>query len=87
MDKVTKEKMKKKFDICFVMAKENIAFRKYSAIYELEQRHGVDLGFAYHTKDSAKKFTHYIAETQRDSFLQEVSSFNGWFNRCKQHRE
>ena len=66
MDETTKKRMGKKFDICYVMAKENLAFAKYPA---LEARHGVDLGFAYKTKDSAKNFTHYIAESQRKQFI------------------
>ena len=40
----------KKFDICYVIAKESMAFRKYPALHAL---HGVDLGFAYKTTDSA----------------------------------
>ena len=36
MDKSLEEKMGKKFDICYVLAKENLAFRKYPAIHELE---------------------------------------------------
>jgi len=39
-----------------------MAFRKYPALHELEICHGVDLGPAYKTKDSAKNFVHYIAE-------------------------
>ena len=74
MDKTVQEKMKKKFDICFVMAKENMAFRKYPALHELEVRHGVDLGESYKTKDSAKVFTYYVAETQRHDFLHSLSS-------------
>ena len=63
MDKSLQEKMGKKFDIYYVLAKENMAFRKYPAIHELEIRHGIDLGHSYATKDSAKLFTHYIAES------------------------
>ena len=37
-----------------------MAFLKYPAILELEEHHGVDVGFAYRTKGSAKIFTHYI---------------------------
>ena len=75
MDAITKERLKKKFDVCYLLAKENMAFLKYPAILELEERHGVDVGFAYRTKDSAKIFTHYIAESQRQCFLaQEFSS-------------
>jgi len=46
-------KLKKKFDACYSLAKENVAFVKYLAILELEECHGVD-GFAYKAKDSAK---------------------------------
>ena len=73
MDKTVQGKMKK-FDICFVMAKENMAFRKYPALHELEVRHGVDLGDSYKTKDSAKVFTFYVAETQCHNFLHSLSS-------------
>ena len=66
MNAVTKERLKKKFDIYFLLAK---AFLKYPAILELEEHHGVDDGFAYRTKNSAKIFTHYIAESQRQCFL------------------
>ena len=74
MDQTVKDQMKKKFDICYAMAKENIAFRKYPALHELEVRHGVDLGSTYKTKDSAKQFTFYIAEAQRQDFMDDLSS-------------
>ena len=54
MDQALKERMRKKFDICSVMTKENMAFRKYSALHELETRHDVELGSAYKTKDLPK---------------------------------
>ena len=74
MDDQVMERMKKKFDICYIMAKEGIAFRKYPALHELEVRHGVDLGFAYRTKDSAKTFTHFIADSQRQDLFHKLSS-------------
>ena len=66
-------RMRRKFDLCYLMAKEGIAFVKYAALYELEARHDVDLGHAYKTAPSAKLFTHYIAESQRQQFLQVLS--------------
>ena len=60
-----RERIKKKFDISFVVAKEHIPFLKYPAIHELEERHGVDLGPTYKNRDSARNFVHYIAESQR----------------------
>ena len=46
MDATTRERMKRKFDISYVMAKEGMAFSKYPALYNLEGRHEVDLGVA-----------------------------------------
>ena len=65
--------MKRKFDICYVIAKENLSFHKYPVLHELEEYHGVDLGFAYNTEVSAQTFTHYIAESRRQSFLNTFS--------------
>ncbi len=39
-----KARLRRKFDICYMMAKEGMAFEKFAAIYELEQRHDVELG-------------------------------------------
>lgn len=76
MEKTLQQKMCKKFDICYVLAKENLAFCKYPAIHELESRHGVDLGQSYATKDSAKSFTHYIAKSQRSAFMENLSTMH-----------
>ena len=65
MDPAVRERIKKKFDISFVLAKEHNPFLKYPAIHELEERHGVDLGATYNNRDSARNFVHYIAESQR----------------------
>ena len=62
--------MRHKFDLCYLMAKEGIAFEKYVVLYELEARHGADLSYAYKTAPSAKLFTHYIAESQCQQLLQ-----------------
>ena len=76
MDKTLEEKMCKKFDICYLLPKENLAFRirKYPAIHELETRHGIDLGQKYAIKDSAKTFTHFIADSQCSAFLESLST-------------
>ena len=74
IDRTVKERMIKKFDICFVIAKEGLAFRKYPSLHELEVRHGVDLSFSYKTKTSAAAFTHYIAKSHQQLFVQSVSA-------------
>ena len=49
LDRDTRVRMERKFELCFVMAKESIPFIKYPAIMQLEERQGVDLGHAYRT--------------------------------------
>ena len=80
MDKAVQECMKWKFDICYVMAKESMRFRKYTALHELEEHHGVDLSFAYKTNVSAKTFTHYIAESQHQTFLESLSASSNFYS-------
>ena len=76
MDSAVQARMKRKFDICYVMAKESLTFHKCPALHKLEEHHGVDLGFAYKTEVSAQTFTHYITESQRQSFLNAFSKSN-----------
>ena len=54
MDRAVQARTKRKCDICYVMAKESLRFRKYPALHELEEHHGFDLGFAYKTEVSAQ---------------------------------
>jgi len=78
LDTVSRERLRRKFDISFVMAKEGLPFTKYAPLYELEARHEVDLGLSYNNDVSAKCFTHYIAESQRKAhkkFAEESVSF------------
>ncbi len=73
LDEPERARMRRKFDVCYLMAKEGIAFEKYTSLCELEARYEVDLGHAYRNAPSAKSFTHYIAQAQRQQFLQSLS--------------
>lgn len=74
LEESVKTKMKLKFDICYLMAKEGMAFEKYPSLHQLESRHGVSIGSNYATPQSAKLFTHYIALAQRESFFTQISA-------------
>jgi len=76
MDPASKERLKKKFDISYVLAKENLPFTKYPAIHELLERHGVELGFSYKTRELSRNFSHYIAENQRHTISCPVLNFS-----------
>jgi hypothetical protein len=69
LDDALKAKLKAKFEICYVLAKEGLAFVKYAPFHALADHQGVKLGQTYKTPDSAKVFTHFIAEAQRKAIL------------------
>ncbi len=67
-------KIKHKFEICFTLAKEGVAFAKYPTFHSLAERQGVNLGSSYRGSDYAQQFTYYIAEAQRGAFVDLLSS-------------
>ena len=76
LDVATRERLQKKF---YLLAKENLPYTKYPSIHEFLERHGVELGFSYKTRESAHNFTHYIAEKNFNfySFLMDGSTDKG----------
>ena len=73
-DDSEKEKLKRKFEICYVLAREGIAFFKYPTFHALAESQGVDIGSSYKGADCAKTFTYFIEESQRQSFLHSLST-------------
>ena len=80
MDATQKVRMMHKFEICYVIAREGLAFLKYPALHALAERQGVELGSSYKRNDCASLFVHYIAEAQRNAFLQSISAKIKFFN-------
>ena len=76
LDEREKVRMKHKFEICYVLAREGIAFLMYPIFHALAERQGVELGSLYKTPDSARLFTHFIAESQRERFRLSLSTSN-----------
>ena len=74
LDDATRLRMKRKFDVCYLMARECLSFTKYPLILELESRRGVDIGSAYKSDVSARSFAHFIAERQRQKFFSFMSN-------------
>lgn len=44
-----------------MLCKENLSFSKMSAICELQQKHGVNLGHSYMSRQACTTFVEYIA--------------------------
>ena len=68
-----RRKLRTKFDIAYFVATEQLAYRKYPRICELEARHGVNLGSSYLHENAGKEFVHYIAESRRQDLLSTLS--------------
>ena len=45
-----------KFEIAYVICKENMAFMKMAPLCALEERHGVDLGSGYKNDQACAEF-------------------------------
>jgi len=56
LSEADKLRIKKKFDIAYMIAKENLAFTKMGSICELEERHGAILGSGYKNDHSCVMF-------------------------------
>ena len=70
LDTDAEAKVKRKFDIAFFIAKENLAFTKMGPLCELEEQRGVDLGQGYKNDQACASFVEYIAMEQREILLQ-----------------
>ena len=68
-----RRKLRAKFDIAYFVATEQLAYRKYPRICELEARHGVNLGSSYLHENAGKEFVHYIAESRKRDLLSDIS--------------
>ena len=69
LDSTTRARMGRIFDLCFMMAKESIAFAKYPSLLELEKRHRVDLGHAYTNTELASSLFHVFSVSVVKVFL------------------
>ena len=66
LDADTETKLKRKFEIVYLICKEGMAFTKMAPLCELEEKHGVDLGAGYKNNQACAIFVDYIARAQRE---------------------
>ena len=64
MNATTKEGIRRKFDIAYVMAKKNLTFTKMPSICDLEERHSVDLCAGYKNIQACSMFMKFIEHDQ-----------------------
>ena len=72
INEATKAKLKRKFDVAYIIAKENLSFAKMKSICELEERYGTDLGAGYKNDHSCAMFVKFITREQLESVVTSV---------------
>lgn len=76
MDGASRQIIKKKFEVAFTIAKNNLALTKMKPICELEERHGVNLGLGYKINQACATFIEFIALDQQHSSVEALSRVN-----------
>ena len=73
MDDATRERTKRKFDIAYMIARQNLSFTKMKAVCELEERHGAELGQGYKNDRACATFVECIAREQQEQLMAALS--------------
>ena len=73
LDPDTASKLKRKFEVAYLICKEGLAFTKMSALCELEEKHGVNLGAGYKNNQACAVFVDYIAQAQREALAAQLA--------------
>ena len=73
MDPDRERKVKRKFEIAYMLCKEGLAFTKMGAVFELEEKHGVDLGVGYKNNQACATFVENIAMSMREGLADVLS--------------
>ena len=76
MDEAAKTVIKRKFDIAYFLAKEEVAFRKMKPLCLLEERHGVKLGDNYKNDLACSAFTDFIGQELHENLRDEIHKAN-----------
>ena len=82
MDDTTRQRMKRKFDVAYMIVKENLSFTKIKAACELEERHGTELGQGYKNDRACAALVEFIAREQQQQLMAALSLISS-FSACK----
>ena len=73
MDRNNVEKTKKKFEVTYFVAKNELHFTKYEEILKLKKMHGVEIGTAYNNEIQCGQFIDYIGQDLKHNLNMELS--------------
>lgn len=74
MDELTRVRLKRKFDIAYLIAKEKMSFKKMKLLCDLEERHGVDIGGSYRNNHACATFVKFIALDLQQQLKRDISN-------------
>ena len=60
-------RLKRKFEIAYLICKEGLAFTKMSALCKLEEESGVDLGAGHKNNQACAAFVDQIGHAQKEA--------------------
>ena len=67
------EKTKRKFEVAYFIAKDELSFKKYEKIINLEEIHGVSMGEAYRNDKSCGEFIDYLGKDISDNLSSDLA--------------
>ena len=76
VEKKVWEQTKKKFEVSYFVAKEEIPFTKYEKILNLEELHGVDIGATYRNNKACAEFVDYLGEDLNEKLAKDLTNAN-----------
>ena len=74
MDEVTRVKLKRKFEIAYLIAKENMAFKKMKPLCDIEEKHGIDIGARYRNDHGCASFVESIATDLEENLRSKITN-------------
>jgi len=76
LDPAVKERLVKKFEIAFFLAKEKLPFTKFIPLCEMEVKHGMQIGSGYKNDHACASFVNFITLDQLELLKTQLRELN-----------
>ena len=74
MNEATKRKLKQKFKLAYMVAKENLSFKKMKPLCDIEEKHRVEIGASYRNDHGCASFVEAIAVDLQGKLKEKMSN-------------
>ena len=72
LDDETKSRMEKLFNTAHYVAKEGLAFKKFTGLCDLQEKNGLDIGNNYRNEIKCKESVSSIAAIEQEKYAKEI---------------